>query len=62
MRSPVPAPLGDTFASRIDRWLEQLTEGAAPEDVDASGEDALKAQTIIEAAITSWEEGRVVQL
>ena len=33
-----------------------------PEDIDASGEDALKAQTIIEAAIESWEEGRVVEL
>ena len=53
---------GETFASRIHRWLEQLTEGVAPEDVDASGEDALKAQTIIEAAITSWEEKRVVEV
>ena len=29
---------------------------------EASGEDGLAVQEIIEAAITSWTEGRVVEL
>lgn len=53
---------GETFASRIHRWLEQLTEGVSPEAVDGSGEEALKAQLIIEGAIESWETGSVVEL
>jgi predicted dehydrogenase len=52
----------ETFDSRIARWIEQNKAGAAPEDVDASGEDALKVQTIIEAAIESWETGKVIEL
>lgn len=52
----------ETFDSRIARWIEQNKAGAAPEDIDASGEDALKVQTIIEAAIESWETGKVVEL
>lgn len=53
---------GETFASRIGRWIEQNLEGAHPEEIDASGEDALKVQTIIEAIIESWEKGTVVTL
>lgn len=53
---------GETFGSRIDRWIRQNLEGAAPEQVDASGEDALKVQTIIEGIITSWETGDVVSV
>lgn len=52
----------ETFGSRISRWIEQNLEEAAPEAIDGSGEDALKAQKIIEAAITSWENGTVVEL
>ncbi|NPV08584.1 MAG: Gfo/Idh/MocA family oxidoreductase [Anaerolineae bacterium] len=52
----------ETFASRIGRWIEQNLEGARPEEIDASGEDALKVQTIIEAIIESWEKGTVVTL
>lgn len=53
---------GETFGSRIGRWIEQNKEGVAPEDLDASGEDALKVQTIIEACIESWDTGKVVEL
>ena len=53
---------GETFRSRIHRWLEQNAEKIPPSKIDGSGEDALKVQTIIEAAITSWEEKRVVDL
>ena len=52
----------ETFDSRIARWIEQNKQGAAPEEIDASGEDALKVQTIIEAAIESWDTGKVVEL
>ncbi len=50
----------ETFASRISRWVEQNLAGARPEEIDGSGEDALKAQLVIEAAIESWEKGTVV--
>jgi predicted dehydrogenase len=50
----------ETFASRIGRWVEQNLAGVRPEEIDGSGEDALKAQLVIEAAIESWEKGTVV--
>ena len=53
---------GETFESRITRWVDQNIEGAAPVDIDGSGEDALKSQLIIEAAIESWENGTVVDI
>ena len=34
----------------------------APAEIDASAEEALKAQLVIEAAIESWQTGRVVTL
>lgn len=52
----------ETFPSRIHRWLEQNAAGTAPDAIDASGEDALKVQTIIEAAIESWETKTVVDV
>ena len=53
---------GETFESRITRWVDQNIEGAHPADIDGSGEDALKSQLIIEAAIESWENGTVVDI
>lgn len=50
----------ETFKSRIDKWIQQNLENAKPEEIDASGEDALKVQTIIEAIIESWQTNRVV--
>ena len=52
----------ETFESRITRWVDQNIEGADPDDIDGSGEDALRAQLIIEAAIESWETGSVVEI
>ncbi|MCY4520222.1 MAG: Gfo/Idh/MocA family oxidoreductase [Caldilineaceae bacterium] len=52
----------ETFDSRIARWIEQNKADAAPEDIDASGEDALRVQTIIEGAIESWHTGKVVSV
>ncbi len=52
----------ETFPSRIGVWVEQNLQGVKPEEVNASGEDALKVQQIIEAIIESWETGQVVTL
>jgi predicted dehydrogenase len=52
----------ETFGSRIARWVEQNLAAARPEEIDGSGEDALRAQLIIEAAIESWEKDTVVSL
>jgi UDP-N-acetylglucosamine 3-dehydrogenase len=53
---------GQTFEKRIHRWLEQITSGVPRDQIDASGQDGLAVQEIIEAAITSWEEGRIVEV
>jgi UDP-N-acetylglucosamine 3-dehydrogenase len=54
-----PRDFEATFRNRIHRWLEQLTKG---EPVDGSGEEGLKALAVIEAAIRSFQERRVVEL
>jgi hypothetical protein len=53
---------GQTFDRRIHHWLQQLTDGVAPDKIDASGADGLAVQEIIEGAITSWQENRVIDL
>jgi predicted dehydrogenase len=53
---------GETFGSRIGRWIEQNLAGARPDEIDGSGNDALQAQLVIEAAIESWEKGTVVTI
>ncbi len=52
----------ETFGARLGRWVEQNIEKAAPDTIDASGADALKVQTVIEAIIQSWETGQVVDI
>jgi predicted dehydrogenase len=52
----------ETFDSRIAKWIEQNKQGVSPDEIDASGADALKVQTIIEAAIESWDTGKVIEL
>jgi predicted dehydrogenase len=53
---------GDTFQSRIEAWVEDLKKKTPPEKVDAKAADALAAQRVIEAAIESWESGKVIEL
>jgi predicted dehydrogenase len=53
---------GETFGSRIGKWIEQNLREVKPEEIDGSGEEALKAQQVIEAAIESWETGQVISL
>ncbi|MBS4194255.1 Gfo/Idh/MocA family protein [Lederbergia citri] len=52
----------ETFKSRINSFVDQLVSGVTYDHVDGSGEDALKAQLIIEAAIKSWETGTIVDV
>lgn len=53
---------GETFPDRIGVWVEQNVRKVDPSMIDASGEEALKAQRIIEAAIESWEKKTIVDL
>jgi len=53
---------GETFDSRIGVWVEQNVAQVSPDEIDASGADALHVQRIIEAIITSWETGMVITL
>lgn len=52
----------ETFGPRLGRWLEQLTEGVAPDQIEGSGEEGLKAHAVVEAAIRSHETGQVVDV
>lgn len=49
----------DTFRNRINRFVEQVQAGGP---LDASGEDGLAAQEVIEAAIRSWERGTIEEV
>jgi len=50
----------ETFLNRQHRFLEQLTAGAKPEEIDGSGADGLAAQKVLAAAIESLENETVV--
>jgi myo-inositol 2-dehydrogenase/D-chiro-inositol 1-dehydrogenase len=52
----------ETFKSRISDWIEQLDAKTPFDQINGSGEDALRAQTIIEAAIRSFETSTIVEL
>ena len=49
----------DTFRNRIHRFLEEVGEGVAPEDIDGSGADGLAAQKVLAAAIRSLDNETV---
>ena len=50
----------DTFRNRLGRFVEQLNEGARPEEIDGSGADGLAAQKVLAAAIESVKTGEVI--
>ena len=52
----------DTFACRIHTFLQQVTDGVAPADIDGSGADGLAAQKVLAAAIESLETETVVRI
>jgi len=51
---------GETFPRRIHAFLEDITNGVFPEDLRASGKDALAALEYTWAAIESYEQGGTV--
>lgn len=62
MDNPIMGGVGgfnETFRNRIFRFVDQVTEGGP---LDASGEEGLAAQEVIEAAIRSWEGGSVEEV
>lgn len=52
----------DTFRNRIHVFLQQVTDGVKPEDIDGSGADGLAAQTVLQAAIDSLVTESVVNV
>ncbi len=52
----------NTFRERIHTFLQQVTAGVAPADIDGSGAEGLAAQQALAAAIESLETGSVVYL
>jgi predicted dehydrogenase len=52
----------ETFKSRITAWVQQLVDKVPADQIDGSGEEALRAQRIIEGAIESFETGRTVDV
>jgi UDP-N-acetylglucosamine 3-dehydrogenase len=48
-----------TFRNRIGKFVEQVQKGGP---LEASGDDGLAAQEVIEAAIRSWENGTVEEV
>lgn len=57
--NPIMGGMGgfdETFRNRINRFVEQVQSGGP---LDASGDEGLAVQEVIEAAIRSWENGTV---
>jgi predicted dehydrogenase len=50
----------NTFKERIHCFLEQVSQGVIPEQIDGSGADGLAAQKVLAAAIESLENETVV--
>jgi len=52
----------DTFRNRIHQFVDQVAEGIDPEYIEGSAAEALAAQRVLAAAITSVEENRAVNV
>lgn len=50
----------DTFRNRINKFVEEVSQGIAPDKIDGSGADGLAAQKVLAAAIESVETGKVI--
>ncbi|MFL5658216.1 MAG: Gfo/Idh/MocA family protein [Ktedonobacteraceae bacterium] len=62
VENPIMGGMGDfneTFRNRIDAFVKQVQAGGP---LDASGEEGLAAQEVIEAAIRSWERGTIEEV
>lgn len=63
--NPVFGGIGDfdeTITRRVHRWVDQVSRSVPRAQIEGSGADGLAVQEIIEAAIQSWEENRVVDV
>ncbi len=52
----------DTFRDRIHTFLDEVTRGVKPAEIDGSGADGLAAQKVLQAAIESLENETVVRV
>jgi UDP-N-acetylglucosamine 3-dehydrogenase len=62
VENPIMGGMGDfneTFRNRIDAFVKQVQAGGP---LDASGEEGLAAQEVIEGAIRSWERGTIEEV
>ncbi|MFB5661077.1 Gfo/Idh/MocA family protein [Alteribacillus sp. HJP-4] len=66
LRNSIMTGLGsfhETIGRRLDRFIQQVKEGAVPEEIEGSGADALAGLEVIEAAIQSQKSnGRVIDV
>ena len=51
----------DTFVNRINHLVDEIEHNVAPQDIDGSGLDGLKAQVALEAAVQSILQEKVVR-
>jgi predicted dehydrogenase len=52
----------DTFRNRINRFVEQVSAGIKPDEIDGTGADGLAVQQVLQAAIESLDNGTIVYL
>ena len=52
----------NTFRDRIHSFLQQITDGVPPDQIEGTAADALAAQTVLDAAIESLETEKVVYI
>ena len=52
----------DTFRARLHRFVEQISKGVSPDEIDGSGADALEGLRVIFASIESLKSGAVVSV
>ncbi len=52
----------DTFRERLSCFVQQLEDGAKPDEIDGSGADGLAAQKVLAAAIESIQTETVVKV
>jgi hypothetical protein len=52
----------ETFTNRIHKFLEQVSAGVSPDQIDGSGADGLAAQKVLAAAIESLNNETVVHV
>ncbi|MCC7146189.1 MAG: Gfo/Idh/MocA family oxidoreductase [Phycisphaeraceae bacterium] len=50
----------ETFRNRLHVFLDEVSRGLPPEQIDGSGADGLAAQKVLAAAVESLETGRMI--